>query len=211
MGTNYYARILPSKKRKDEIKKAIDDNDFYKIKQLIDQTYGKPYRDIYSNNGYSGGEIHLGKRSSGWKFLWNPNWYKISKGHIEEEVKEDGWKSVHWVNEGFDVFKYYDLTKESIKAFIDRDDVEIYDEFDEKQDKKEFYEMAMNWGYGKDNEGFDGDTYEESEHKQNPNYLPMDYKTDYCDFLTECGFKLNKYNTDFYSDGIRFSTCTEFS
>ena len=211
MGTNYYARILPSKKRKNEIKKAIDDNDFYKIKQLIDQTYGKPYRDIYSNNGYSGGEIHLGKRSSGWKFLWNPNWYKISKGHIEKKVKEDGWESIHWVDDGFDVFKYYDLTKESIKAFIDRDDVEIYDEYGEKQDKKEFYDMAINWGYDKDNEGFDGDSYEEWEHKQNPNYTPMNLENDYCRFISECGFKLNKYNTDFYSDGIRFSTCTEFS
>ena len=210
MGTNYYARILPSKKRKDEIKKAIDDNDFNKINQLIDKTYGRPYYDFIEGN-FSAGVVHLGKRSSGWKFLWNPNWYKMTKGHSEEKVNDNGSKTIHWVCDGYDVFKFYDLTKESIKKFIDRDDVEIYNEYDEKQDKNEFYEMAINWGYDKDDEGWDGDSYEEFEKKQDPNYTPRIYKTDYCNFLNELGFKLNKYNTDFYSDGIRFSTCTEFS
>lgn len=211
MGTNYYARILPSKERKEEIKKAIDNNDFYKIKNLIDETYGRPHIDFDNDNQYHGGEIHLGKRSCGWKFLWNPNWYKLSKGHLEEEVNDNGSKRIHWVYDGYDVFKYYDLTKDSIKEFIDREDVEIYDEYGEKQDKEEFYNMAMNWGYDKDNEGFDGDSYEEFEKKQDPNYTPMNHENDYCRFIKECGFNPNKYNSDFYSDGIRFSTSTEFS
>ena len=118
MGTNYYARILPSKERKDEIKKAIDDNDFNKIKQLIDKTYGRPYYDI-SENSFSGGEIHLGKRSCGWKFLWNPNWYKMSKGHLDEKVQDNGGNSFRWTCDGYDIFSYYDLTKASIKEFID--------------------------------------------------------------------------------------------
>ena len=90
MGTNYYARILPSKKRKDEIKKAIDDNDFNNIKRSIGKTYGSPCMDYDDTTTYCGGEIHLGKRSAGWKFLWNPNWYKIPKGHMEkgETLKE---------------------------------------------------------------------------------------------------------------------------
>lgn len=79
MGTNYYARILPSKGRKNEIKKAIDNNDFNKIKNLIDETYGRPHIDFDDDNNYHGGEIHLGKRSSGWKFLWNPNWVQTIK------------------------------------------------------------------------------------------------------------------------------------
>ena len=210
MGTNYYARILPSKKRKDEIKKAIDDNDFNKVNQLIDKTYGIPIYDFIEGN-FSAGVVHLGKRSAGWPFLWNPNWYKMAKGHSEEKVNDNGSKTIHWVDDGYDVFKFYDLTKESIKAFIDREDVEIYNEYDEKQDKEEFYEMAMNWGYNKDDEGWDGDSYEEWEHNQNPNYTPMNYETDYTRFIKELGFKTSKYNTDFYSDGIRFSTCTEFS
>ena len=210
MGTNYYARILPSEKRKDEIKKAIDDNDFDKIKILIDLTYGKPYYD-FTSNSFLGGEIHLGKRSIGWKFLWNPNLYKMTKGHTDEKTTVNGGKYYCWVCDGYDVFKYYDLTKASIKEFIDREDVEIYDEYGVKQDKKEFYGMSIDWGYKKDNEGFDGDSYEEWEHKQDPNYTPMIHENDYCLFLKELGFKLNKYKTDFYSDGMRFSTCTEFS
>lgn len=210
MGTNYYARILPSKKRKDEIKKAIDDNDFNKVNQLIDKTYGMPIYDFIEGS-FSAGVVHLGKRSAGWKFLWNPNWYKMAKGHSEEKVNDNGSKTIRWVDDGYDVFKFYDLTKESIKSFIDREDVEIYNEYDEKQDKEEFYEMAMNWGYDKDNEGWDGDSYEEWERKQNPRYTPMNYETDYTRFIKECGFKTSKYNSDFYSNGIRFSTCTEFS
>ena len=70
--------------------------------------------------------------------------------------------------------------------------------------------MATKWGYEKEDEGWDGESYEEWEMKQNPNYKPFNHETDYSKFLKECGFKLNKYNTDFYSDGIRFATCTEF-
>ena len=211
MGTNYYARILPSKERKEEIKKAIDDNDFNKIKNLIDETYGRPYYDI-SENSFSGGEIHLGKRSCGWKFLWNPNWYKIPKRHLEKKYNYKGTHCYYnFVNDGYDIFSYYDLTKASIKEFIDREDVEIYDEYGEKQDKEKFYDMAINWGYDKDNEGFDGDSYEEFEKKQDQNYTPMNHENDYCRFIKECGFNPNKYNSDFYNDGMRFSTCTEFS
>jgi hypothetical protein len=47
--------------------------------------------------------------------------------------------------------------------------------------------------------------------KQSPNYKPINYKSNYCDFLIENGFILNKYNTDFYSDGLRFATFTEYS
>lgn len=211
MGTNFYARIIPTKERKEKIKEAIDNNDFDEIKSLVNRTYSSP-QYYYEENGFVGGEIHLGKRSGGWKFLWNPNWYKLIKGHSEATDVAPNAKRYHWVEDGFDVFKYYDLTKESIKQFIDREDIEIYDEYGDKQDKEEFWNMALNWGYDKDNEGWDGDTYEEWEKKQNPTrYEPRYYETDYSKFLKDCGFNLNKYNTDFYSDGIRFATCTEFS
>ena len=209
MGTNYFARIIPTKERKDKIKQAIDNNDFDEIRYLVNTTYSSPEYD-YNGEGYVGGEIHLGKRSGGWKFLWNPNWYKLLKGHTEWEEFEGG-RSGHWVDDGYDVFKYYDLTKKSIKEFIDREDVEIWDEYGEKQDKEEFWQMAVDWGYDKDDEGWDGETYEEWEKEQNPNRKTYDYHTEYSKFIEECGFKLNMYGTDFYSDGLRFATCTDFS
>lgn len=210
MGTNYYGRIIPTKERKEHIKELIDINDFDGIKSLVNKTYSSPQYD-YDEESFVGGEVHLGKRSGGWKFLWNPNWYKVIKGHSEVEEISEFSKRYHWVEDGFDVSKYYDLTKESLKKFIDRDDVEIYDEYGEKQDKEEFWDMALSWGYDKENIGWDGETYEEWEREQNPNHRTYDYETDYSKFLKECGFKLNKYNTDFYSDGLRFATCTEFS
>ena len=209
MGTNYYARIIPTKERKEKIKQAIDNNDFDEIKHLVNITYSSTEYD-YNGEGYCGGEIHLGKRSGGWKFLWNPNWYKILQGHTEWEEFPGG-RSGHWVDDGYDVFKYYDLTKESIKQFIDREDVEIWNEYNEKQDKEKFWEMALNWGYDKNDEGWDGESYEEWEKKQNPNRKTYDHHTEYSKFIEECGFKVNKYGTDFYSDGLRFATCTDFS
>lgn len=210
MGTNYYARIIPTKKRKDEIKEAIDDNDFTKIMYLVNNTYGTTTFN-FEENKYCGGEIHLGKRSCGWKFLWNPNWYKMYKGHTEWVDNENGGKTGHWIEDGYDIFKYYDLTKESIKNFIDREDVEIYDEYNEKQDKEEFWKMALAWGYTGNEVGWDGESYEEWEKKQNPSRRTFDYANEYSRFINDCGFKTNKYNTDFYSDGLRFATSTDFS
>ena len=204
MGTNYYARIITTRERKEKIKQAIDNNDFDEIMSLVSMTYSTT-NYYYGDNGgsFAGGEIHLGKRSGGWKFLWNPNWYKQVKGRYENG---------QYIDDGFDVFRYYDLTKESLKKFIDREDVIIYDEYGDKQDKEEFWNMALNWGYNKDEEeGWDGEAYEEWEMKQNPNYKPIRHETDYSKFIEQCGFKTNKYKTDFYSDGLRFATCTDFS
>ena len=49
MGTNYYARILPKAKRKEEIKKSIDNNDFNKIQSLVNKTYSRPQYDFEEN------------------------------------------------------------------------------------------------------------------------------------------------------------------
>ena len=39
MSTNYYARIIPSKKRKKELYNAIEVDDFPLINKLIDEMY----------------------------------------------------------------------------------------------------------------------------------------------------------------------------
>lgn len=209
MGTNFFARILPSRERKKQIKNAIDKNDFREIQRLINITYSSPEYDSEEGK-YYGGEIHLGKRSGGWKFLWNPNLYKLTKGHTEEHKNPDGSISVNWVNDGYDVFKYYNLTKKSIKKFIDKKNVEIYDEYGEKQNKEEFWKMALEWGYEKDDTGWDSDSYEEWEKTQNPYRRIYVGRTDYINFLEELGYKLSKYKYDFYSNNLRFATTTEF-
>lgn len=205
MSTNYYARIIPSKERKEELKKKIDENDFKSIEALAKQLYSRPYFD-YDKQTFVGGCVPLGHRADGWKFLWNPNWYKKSKGHTEE-VSHNGGIHVKYVIDGYDIFKYYDLNKESIKAFIDREDVVIYDEYNVKQDKDDFFNMALNWEI---KDGYDHETYTEK-HKDKFYYLSNLYVTDYMTFLKEQGFTLNKGNADFYSDGLRFATTTDFS
>ena len=198
MGTNYYARILPTKERKEQIKRAIDADDFSTIRDLVAETYNgeRPYdmKDIMK------GEIHLGKCSGGWKFLWNPNVYPIRKCHFEDTP--DGRRTIKFDSD--EAYYLYPLTKKGIKAFIDREDVVIYDEYGDKQDKEEFFQMALDWNK---KDGYDSDSYV-SAHPEERRWV---CDTELTDLLEEEGFELSEYKHDFYSDGLRFSTSTDFS
>lgn len=184
MGTNYYARIIPKEKDKQKLKKAIDNNDYNTITEL--------YNELYNGlNEYThkGGELHLGKASYGWKFLWNSNVHRYCEGDYD-------------INGNFmPIFKHwkpYELTKEGIKEFIMREDVEIYDEYGKLKDKEEFLEYAFN------KEGYDGYTYH------------LDYSNECCWRESEESLKPFKelgYSPEygeFYSDGLRFSTSINF-
>ena len=72
MGTNYYARIIPSVESKTKLQQAIESNDFETIEELTVKLYSRLHLD---DDKLVGGVVHLGKRSGGWKFLWNPNVY----------------------------------------------------------------------------------------------------------------------------------------
>lgn len=212
MGTNYYAHIIPSKKRKKELIDAIEANDFSLIEKLTAEMYGS-VKMYWGTDEIEGGVVHLGKRSGGWKFLWNPNVFQIRNGHSELIDNPDGSRSSRWIPEP-DTAKYlYPLTKRGIKKFIDRKDVEVYDEYGEKQDKEEFWDMAINWTTWEDHEtgevkeAWDADSYD----KEFPNERKFSCRNEYTDFLESLGYKLSTYKSDFYSDGLRFSTSTEFS
>ena len=72
MGTNFYARIIPKEEDKQKLIDAINNNQYDTIKDLASELYDR--RNDYTGIG---NEIHLGKRSGGWKFLWNPNVVKV--------------------------------------------------------------------------------------------------------------------------------------
>ena len=201
MGTNYYARIIPSKERKKELHDAIEANDFPLINKLTDEMYNS-IRVDYGKGYIIGGVVHLGKRSSGWKFLWNPSVFVIRNGHLEDS---NGTR--RYVPDPSTLLYTYPLTKKGLKSFIDREDVLIYDEYDELQDKEEFWKMALEWGYEKDDEGWDADSYYK-DHPMERGYLAGG---ELIDLLTAEGYKLSRYNSDFYSDGLRFATLIEFS
>ena len=128
MGTNFYAIILPTKKRKQELIDAINNDDAYSVKDICEENYNQIGKYNVSNYGI----LHLGKRSIGWKFLWDPNVYEVN-GQIKQ---------------------FYDFNKESIRKFLSQDNVKIVDEYyhyaENEEDRHiysvdEFMKIALNW------------------------------------------------------------------
>lgn len=191
MGTNYYARIIPREEDKQKLIDAINNNQYDVIEDLTSELYGR--RDDYSGVG---NEIHLGKRSGGWKFLWNPNVIKV------------------WDNETCDyAYNYvYPLTKEGITNFVMREDVIITDEYGEQYTPEDFLEMAFSWG---EPDGYTGKTYEES-HKEESGYRNYYWSKKYQrsmhsendEMWFDLGYIVEYY--DFESDGLRFATSINF-
>lgn len=200
MGTNFYARIIPTRKRKDALKELIDlSTDFRKIRDEVAATYGET-----NEYNWEGGEIHLGKRSGGWKFLWNPNQWKVNEGSYDTKQQKyiDNWV----------VKKYYDLTKESILKFLLRPDVELYDEYGEKFEDKEawFNEIVARDSqlWADKDPMLDGEAYyKKCAAEGKPEHSFPDSREQ---FWRDLGYEPTGYY-DFYSDGLRFSTCVDFS
>lgn len=180
MSTNFYARIIPTESEKQELIDAINNDDINRVEELTQALYGT--RMDY--NG-SGKRIHLGKRSCGWKFMWNSNVIRI-------------WDPIACAYQ-WDYL--YPLTKEGITKFVMREDVVITDEYGEVMNGDEFLDMAFNWCVN----GLDS-----KEYQTNPKYDAPHY---YCNHdekqkWRDLGYDAEYY--DFYSDGLLFSTSVDF-
>ena len=199
MGTNFYARILPKKERKEKLKELIDSDDFSGINDLVGEMYSTVGE--YNTNG---GVIHIGKRSAGWKFLWNPNWYEYDDGTYDVKNKK-------WIPNP-KIKKWYDLTRESIYKFLRREDVRIFNEYGEEIAADDFIKDIEEWDstpWVDGSEKYDGESYEEHE-RNNGSYSQYDrYGDEREKKWKKLGFNPTCYN--FYSDGLRFSTATDFS
>lgn len=166
MSTNYYAQILPTQEEKDQLKKYIDENDIDNILPLANKLYSyNYYNDKCKHNA-----LHLGKRSSGWQFLWCHNYSN-----------------------------YYDLTKQSLHDFIFRNDVIIYNEYGEQQDKQEFWNMALTW---------DGIGNKEYYKQHKDEYYFDDNETIISEIINK--YNINPEYGEFYNDGLRFSIYDDF-
>lgn len=101
MGTNVYANLRqPSDFMEyDKVEQLAKNHDFDGIRKWIER----------QNENMSNNTIHIGKRSGGWKFLFNHN---------------------NW--------QYYDYTRESIDSFL-RECYEIEDEYGEKMSVDDFW------------------------------------------------------------------------
>ena len=199
MGTNFYARIIPKEEDKQKLIDFIKYNHFNVIEDLASELYGE--RNEYTRRG---NVIHLGKRSGGWKFLWNSNVIRYADGYLDENKQY------------VPVYKYdyvYPLTKQGITDFCNREDVVITDEYGEQYTPEDFLEMAFSWGQP---DGYTGKTYEES-HKEESSYRNYYWSEKYQrgmhskedEMWFDLGYIVEYY--DFESDGLRFSTSINFS
>lgn len=191
MGTNYYARILPGIAERSNLIRLVEKNgDFDDIVDTAMNLYGRVSEinewGIFGTR-INGGQVHLGKSSGGWKFLWNPNiyWHWIDGGD-KGEIREP--------------LYVYPLTREGIRRFLSRPDVLVFDEYGDGQDKEEFFGMATSDG------GLDYDGY----HAGHPEERMLAVKTSYTDWLEQLGYRLSRNKSEFYSDGLRFSASTNF-
>ena len=109
MGTNFYIRKKLNDTEKEMIKKLIDEDKYDEAKELFPK------------------KIHIGKRSCGWKFLWdvhNFNYFDPTPqslidftrdwGQIEDEYGEEFTFDQFWNDEiknfldsGWDIHQYY--------------------------------------------------------------------------------------------------------
>lgn len=190
MGINYYAKIKPSEKDRMSLISLIEEGKDYEA--IVDRAlslYG--INDMYN---YNRGIVHLGKASAGWKFLWNPNQWKIDVGHYDSTLNQ-------YIPE-YRIEKYYDLTKKSISEFLRREDVTIYDEYGEEYTAEQFLNIALNHCVdGLDSNSAHKKKYEgfwDMSERQNM-WRSQSYQFE------------NIYQSDFYSDGLRFSISTDFN
>lgn len=191
MGTNFYARIIPKEEKKQELLDLITNNKFDEIEDKASELYG--HRNEYTRLG---NVIHLGKRSCGWKFLWNSNVIQYCDGYVDPGTKEY-----------VPVYKFdtvYPLTHQGITGFVMREDVIVYDEYGEIQDKQEFLDMAFEWGQP---DGLTSKEYQENPKYDSGRYWGLDERE--AKKWRDFGVKVEYY--DFESDGLRFSTSIDFS
>jgi len=183
MGTNYYLRFKYKEEDKDQVKNLINNDRFEEARDLLDDMCSYMHYDICKKE-LVGSITHLGKRSSGWTFLWETNWFFDSEGKA---------------------CKLYELNKESLRAYIYRDDTILFDEYGKVLDKDEFWQMALEWGQP---DGWDYAKYAEHETSETGK-MPQSacyIEIEKIEQWGKLGYETDEYGQEFYSDGLRFST-----
>lgn len=132
MGTNFYCRKINRKHRK------MFSDDLNELSQYITYNIDNTELDLVEkvtefieSNSDLEEEIHLGKRSYGWQFLWDYH---------------DG--------------KYFNSNLDSIKEFLSQDDIIIYDEYGNFYEVEQLFNNELANCLYKDaihNDGMDGE------------------------------------------------------
>lgn len=186
MGTNYY------------LIKNLEEEQKKKLLDLIEQSkIGSLQEEI--NSICSKNIIHLGKQSCGWKFLWNPNMREVDYGHFDTSGVRATYR---WI-ENKQIEKLYPLTQDGIWDFVMNDNTRLEDEYGSEIDKIEFLEGAFN------STGLDSMEYL----RKHPDNCTISFDlSEEQKFWKRLGYVFTSpYQSDFYSDFLRFSTNIDFS
>lgn len=110
MGTNFYYKIPLKKREVKELRDMITETpDYDEITYKLDEV-----KDSH--------EVHLGKRSYGWQFLWNYHngkYYKPTLASIKDFLENGGG---HIEDEYGEVFTIEQFFGDEIKNFLYKDD-----------------------------------------------------------------------------------------
>lgn len=159
------------------MKRIPTEDDIQKINELTTQ---RLFDELQNYVTEMNEEIHIGKRSGGWKFLFN---------------HQDG--------------KYFDPQhQESLKAWLDNPFYKIVDEYGEEYTFEEFWQMTREWDANPRNK-WDSTSYNEYERSQGK-YYDTSCSRDVANRIYEM-FGVRPLYYDFWLDGLRYSTSTEFS
>lgn len=99
MGTNFYLRRKLTKDQKEHMKFLIDRENYDKLRDELPR------------------DIHIGKRSYGWKFLWNANRFEYFNPTIES--LHEFLKSGDIYDEYGDKFTFEDFMNNEVGSSID--------------------------------------------------------------------------------------------
>lgn len=128
MGTNFYLRKKLSAQEKELAKQYIDEDKHEELKQLIPE------------------DIHIGKRSGGWKFLWDAHFFEyfeptkeslldwLHSGQIIDEYGEEFTFEQFWndeisgfLNKGYDLESYYNTYPKEHQYWDFRSRIDYFD------------------------------------------------------------------------------------
>ena len=138
MNTNFYCRKL-NQSAKDKLRIKIDKLHKDLVESIDDviPSYNRIIDDFMCDNENLIGEIHLGKRSGGWQFLWDYHdgvYFQPTLYSIKEFLSQDGiviyneygevFTLEQFINEeaGPSLYKNENHTNESDDEFINWDD-----------------------------------------------------------------------------------------
>lgn len=165
MGTNYYMKRIPTEDDIQKIEKLARTAQFDELQEYVTEM----------NQG-----IHIGKRSCGWKFLFN---------------HQDG--------------KYFDSHhQELLKAWLNDPHYKIVDECGDEFTFEEFWQMTRDWD-SHPNNNWDGSAYAKYEREQGNWVYNSACSVDEAERIFR-RFGVRPVYHDFWLDGLRYSTSTEF-